>query len=228
MYSIQRFTLETMKQKGFSRSEIVRKLGYRNTGKGFRRLDEFIRQGEMNSFILENLSRALDESPEVILEKLRETEQEIICERNEASAAREKKERGEFTPYLFCRTERRIPSQIFVFAMLGIERYRKITLGKDFNSLPPQVQGRIIRSSIRESLEQHDGQIPTLGMITGFVLVRNYDERGEDHIFFNLAGDPVYDIAADFKEIFTGTARISMKGRNITVLLRTMMKYGGQ
>mgnify|MGYP001503075230 CR=1 FL=1 len=117
MYAIQKFVIQKMNERKLKRSDVAKRCGYTNISKGCRRLDEFLKQLELNPKIINNLHHALDVSESEIQEKLNETWQEIDSER-----------RKSFVPYIFCQTELNRPSQIFVCAIIGAAQMRFIYL----------------------------------------------------------------------------------------------------
>ena len=60
MYQIGELITKTLKEKNIGRYELVKRVGYKNTGKGLNKLDDLIRYGICNEFIYTNLPAALD------------------------------------------------------------------------------------------------------------------------------------------------------------------------
>lgn len=65
-YEIGQLILEAMERRGMSRQELIRRLGYTNFSKGFRKVDAAIRGGDGDRIMLERIGEVLDISPREI------------------------------------------------------------------------------------------------------------------------------------------------------------------
>jgi len=216
MYSIQKFILNQMKEKGIKKAELVRRTGYRNMAKGCRRLDSFINGDEFNAEFINKLKSALDADNEEFEEKLRETEREIMREIDEQEELRRKN----FIPYLYCQTERFIPSPIFACAMIGADRMKKRMLPPDFASLPEKKRDRIRKEKIAEALELHNGRIPTFGLIKCFTQRLEYIDKVAEREVYDLKGKLLPHPDEKHKLINEGRATLTVKGKDITKLFK--------
>ena len=176
---------------------------------------------ELNPVIMAGLHHALDVPESEIQEKLNETRRELDAERLE----REENERKNFVPYLYCQTERNIPSPIFVCAILGSDRMKFIHLLPNYNDLCYDEQDILRKKLIAEHLQRHTGSIPAFGKITAYTLKRHYDDEEKECEVYDLAGALIPDPAPDQKVIRDGRASLSVKGKDITGILKVMDNY---
>jgi len=218
MYAIQEFVLQKMNEKGITRTDLIKRAGYSNITKGIRRLDSFLAGDEYPQFLIENLHTAIVEPKELIIEKLRITDLQIKEQDEQERLKREDFERRSFVPYLFCHTENKIPSQIFVCAILGADRLRFQKLPYNFNSLSPEEQTSARNQVIKYILAKYNGMIPTFGKITCFTQRLYYDDTPESREVYGLNGEKIEEPDGSLKLISTGRASISHKGKDIGFL----------
>ena len=216
MYAIQEFVLHIMNEKGIRKSELAKRLGYKNIAKGCRRIDEFLVNLELHVNVIDNLTEALDVPETVLREKIEETFQELESER----LRQEEIDRMNFIPFLFCHTRLRVPSQIVICGMIGADRMRFINLPQEFNTLPELEQDDILRKLIEEKLHKYNACIPTFGRITCFTLKRFYDEEERFREVYDLSGNRIPCPPDEWKKVYEGRAEVFLKGREIGSLLR--------
>ena len=220
MYAIQVFVLQKMKEKVFTKTDLIKSAGYSNITKGIRRLDSFLAGDEYPQFLIDNLHTALDEPKELIIEKLRITDLQIKEKDEQERLIKEDFERRNFVPYLFCHTENKIPSQIFVCAILGADRLRFLELPLNFNSLSPEEQTSARNEVISYMMKKYNGMIPTFGSITCFTQRLYYDDTPDSREVYGLNGEKIDEPDSSLKLISTGRASISYKGKDIGFLFK--------
>jgi len=220
MYTIQKYVLEKMKEKGIRRPEFVHRIGYSNVSKGCRRFDEFINGKDYNRKIIENIYKAFDVAKEEVDDKLRATKLEIQREIEEENARQADFERKSFVPYLYCHTEYKRPSSIWLCAMIQADKTRNLPLY--FNSLSRKDQNSAVKKLIEEILKRHNGQIPTFGKIICFTVRRDYDDIESERKVYDLKGDVIKKPAEEYRKISIGRATLTLKGKNLLPLLRSL------
>jgi len=220
MYAIQKYVLEKMKEKHLGKGEFVKRLGYSNISKGCRRLDSFLAGEEYPENIISNLHTALDVDKNVINELLRETEIEFQKEMEEERLKRDEEGRKNFVPYLYCHTERRIPSPIFVCAILGADRLRFRKLPLNFNTLSPKKQNKIRIDVIKDTLSRYGGGIPTFGRIICFTERLYFDDNIAERKVYNINGNLLISPDSELQKINEGRASLTVKGQDITGFFR--------
>ncbi len=159
--------------QGFSRAQFVARLGYENVGRGYRTYQEFLDGHFEQAFILENLHRACGVDRTTVLLWLERSRHELQIARIEADARA-------FRPHGAIKTERALPSPIFVAALTGADRLRRVSL--DFGAGAPSFVEQM-RAAIPERVGEN-GEIPAFGKPVGFAinltpwLAHHYDLEG--------------------------------------------------
>lgn len=155
---------------------LVERCGYRNIGKGLRRL-KALRAGDVAQ--AGHLATALPKALEVPAEEVREAIERTTAQ---LSAAREKAWREAFAPHAIILTERERPSQITIAVLCGFDRQRRV----DFPAGTPVLDYvRFVRSQIESRLSRYAGEVPLFGKATGFVI--NYSPDAA--VVFDLEGN---------------------------------------
>ena len=214
MYAIQKLFVDIMKEKKIKKSEIAKKLGYKNISKGCRRIDEFLKSLDASAFdiIIEKMPGLFNISCELVEEKLKETAGELDRER----LLREEEERKNFVPYLYCQTERSRPSPIFVCVFTGAIGRRYLHLPSNYNDLSTCDQENFRKELINWIVEKRGGTIPSFGKITCFTLRRYYDDEESEREVYDLEGELIEGCGDEFKVIIKGKASLRVGGQDIT------------
>jgi hypothetical protein len=189
-YPIGRFILERARALGISRSDLVRRLGYRDIGTGHKTLTEVLLTGLVGPHIAKHLAEALELDDALVESVISATTRQ---KRDEASRRRVKSERAysvSFRPHLQVQTERTVPSPIFVAALLTVARLRIIRLPDEGLTANEEARDRIIKSIIIDHWRENKGRVPAFGGIAGYVLVLIAGYGGFDFgLPFSVMGD---------------------------------------
>lgn len=211
MYEIGKLLLELIKNNSERKTEIVKKLGYKNMNKGYRRLDKLIHSGECPVELRKKLAAAIGMKPEIVEEAFRVTEIQIQNDN-------EKKERDNFCPHLYLVHEKKVPSQITLFALTGgIERWKKIKLPETISELKWDVQMKIVRESIKKHRESNEYQGVLLGKVIRYIYRPVYGEQ----IVISIEGK-ILDFNGD--KIKEPASSVSIGGRKLKKGLLTIQK----
>ena len=186
MYSIQKFVLQKIKEKGLTSATFVQSMGYKNVSKGCRHFDEFINHNRCKPQFLIMMKKAINDDAG-FEQSMRETEHELRAERERERDI----ERKNFIPFLFVQTERDLPSPIFVCAILGADRMKKRELHVDFTKMSESERDEIRRERIAEAMAIHEGHIPSFGPIVCFTQKLHYDDVEEEREVFDLNGNRI-------------------------------------
>jgi hypothetical protein len=190
-YAIGRFILDRTKKLGLTRSDLVRRFGYRGLTSGHAALGGFLRSGVVPSFVEKKLANALEIDPGILDAVLVATAWQLHDEACTQTLAREEGYRTAFRPHLQVATERRVPSPIFVAALLGTSRLRIVPLPDDAFSSGERARDRVIKTTIIEHYRNRAGHVPAFGAITGYVAVCQLGYGGVDFgLPFGVCGDP--------------------------------------
>ena len=189
-------------------SDLVRRCGYKNISKGLRRL-ESVQQGcfKGNEALIKALPSALEVPADVVKESVAATQRQIY-EANEAAW------RAAFRPHAIILTEKQRPEQIFIAAIIGVERLLRVDLD------PTEGEVTYIDQSlkgIRQKLARWNSKVdvssvglgdlplPTFGRPVG-VIVNYTPDRA---VRFDLSGNP---IEAFDRAHRIGEAQLFLKG----------------
>jgi hypothetical protein len=159
-YPIGRFILERARPLGMTRSDLVRRLHYRDIGSGHKALSAVLLTGVLAPHVANHLAEALevdDALPESVIGAT--TRQK----RDEARKRRVESKRvclASFRPHLQVQTERHMPSPIFVAALLTVVRLRIIRLPDEALTASDEARDRIVKPIIIEHWRENGGRVP--------------------------------------------------------------------
>lgn len=169
-YPIVRLVRDVMAAKGLNRRDLGHRLGYSNAGSAFRFLDKCLYEGESSgAFFNQRLARALDLDVAVVVKAFEDTREQIMDEIHARL-------RTEFHPHLWIDPEHWWPSQVFVVAFCGINRFRYIALPENITTLPCEQQQTIVRQCILERQKEWNGTAGPFGKIAGYQYRFAYDD----------------------------------------------------
>jgi hypothetical protein len=185
-YPIGRFILERSRALAITRSDLVRRLGYRDIGSGHRAVSELLLTGVMPRHVAKHLANALDIEDALV-------ESATLQKCDEARRRRIEGERAyltSFRPHLQVQTERSVPSPIFVAALLTVDRLRIVALADEAVTVNDETRDQIIKTTTAEHWRENGGHVPAFGEITGYVLVLIAGYGGFDFALpFSITGD---------------------------------------
>lgn len=172
---IDELLAERMAQLGLKKSEVVRRWGYSNIGKGLRRLDQ-LRVGSFlpDKKLLSRLAAAVILTEPAIKDAIAATQYKLEQEEQEAKYREWLAWCARFKPHAILKTERKIPSPIFVVAFLGAENILRL----DFDYTKPQDQW------VEEVISKLPRDVIAFGKVTGFFInyapnrMVEYDHEG--------------------------------------------------
>jgi hypothetical protein len=188
-YPIGRFILERSRALGIGRTDLVRRLGYRDISKGHKALSAVLLTGVVASHIAKHLANALDVDNALVESVIGATERQNW---DEAAARRGESERaycGSFRPHLQVQTERAVPSPIFVAALLTVARLRIVALPDEALTANDEIRDRIIKTIITDHWRENNGYVPAFGGITGYVLILIPGYGFDFGLPYSIAGD---------------------------------------
>jgi hypothetical protein len=189
-YPIGRFILERSQALGISRSDLVRRLGYRDIGSGHKALNELLLTGALTSHIAKHLANALEVDDALVESVISAATRQKCDEAHVRRVESEQAYRDSFRPHLQVQTEHTVPSPIFVAALLTVARLRLVVLPDEALSANDEARDRIIKSIIIEHWHENGGRVPAFGGIVGYVLVLVAGYGGFDFgLPFSVTGD---------------------------------------
>ena len=189
-YPIGRFILERSRALGITRSDLVRRLGYRDIGSGHRALSEVLLTGVMPRHVAKHLANALDIEDALVESVIGATTLQKCDEARRRRVESERAHLASFRPHLQVQTERAVPSPIFVAALLTVARLRIVCLPDEALTANEEARDNIIKTIIIEHWRENGGHVPAFGEITGYVLVLVAGYGGFDFgLPFSVTGD---------------------------------------
>ena len=163
MNALQTLVSETMAAKGLRKSQIVSLLGFKNITKGIRRLDAFVADGVDFPGMLDRLPSALGVPAETVHAAYEQTLDQMRTEAEAQRSARLERLRAEFPPHVQVKTERTVPSPIFVVAMTGgPDCWLRISLPEEITALPEHDQIAQVAEIIRQHHAERKGWAGTI------------------------------------------------------------------
>ena len=188
MNALQTLISETMAAKGLRKAQIVSLLGFKNITKGIRRFDAFVADGVDFPGMLDRLPSALGLPAETVHAAYEQTLDQMRAEAEAQRSAHLERLRAEFRPHVRVKTERTVPSPIFVVAMTGgPDRWLRISLPEEITALPEHDQIEQVAEIIRQHHAEHKGWAGPFGSITGYY----YRSEFERAIEFSVTGQVV-------------------------------------
>jgi hypothetical protein len=190
-YPIGRFILECARALGLSRTELVRRLGYRQIGNGHRALAELLTTGTVPPLIAKHLAAALQVDEELLVSLMAATARQQQDEANQRTLARETAYRIAFRPHLRCETERAIPEPLLVAGLLTSARLRLVPVCSETWQMSTDERDRRLKATIQEHYREQRGHVPSFGAIMGYTAVLMPGYLIDFGVLYDVDGDPV-------------------------------------
>jgi hypothetical protein len=194
-------------QHKIRRGTIPSLLHISNANKALRRYDALLRGDLSDADLIERIRACPLLAGEHFDEALEETRRYVDASRKERLLADELRARAAFTPHLWVVPENKIPSPIFVVAMLGVETFKRFEIPEEIASLSNPGDILIALGSIlKERCNDRAYMASPFGRAVQVLYRDTYD-----HSY-------VYDIEQQcwIDELFTcppsGQTRIALKG----------------
>jgi hypothetical protein len=169
-YPLHRLIEQRRETLGLTRTEVLRRMGYKSISKGIRRL-EAIKAGDLRDaeFFHAPLAQALEVEPQVVEDAFQATREQVAAEGDAAY-------RAAFRPHLVWITHYRIPHPIHVAALCGgvEKKHAFFQPGSDPATFLAQAQAMLVDPPL----------VPGFGAIEGFVI--NYSP--DTAVRFDLQG----------------------------------------
>jgi hypothetical protein len=123
-YPVSRFLQRIIQESGLRRSEFIRAIGFANTAKGLRRLDEWLVNGSGDEHFLQRIVDRYHPDPVELQSALQKTEAIHQREYQEALHAMEGRERRRFRPFIWVVSEDGAHSWVMAMAQRQIKLLR--------------------------------------------------------------------------------------------------------
>jgi hypothetical protein len=190
-YPIGRFIVNRAHALGLTRSGLVRRLGYRDIAGGHKALSTALLSGVLASQIADHLASALEADETLVAAVVYATRLQRDDEANRLRIEREKVYSESFRPHIQVKTERTVPSPIFIAALLTVARLRIVRLPDEAIFAEGDDRDRIVKSIILDHWRETGGHVPAFGTVTGYLLVLIAGYGGVDFgLPYDVTGDP--------------------------------------
>jgi len=193
--SIKTLVEKRSRELGLSRQDVVRRAGYVNLSKGYRRLDALL-AGDLHTTrgLIDRLAVALDVPVEVVTEAVEATQREIWAQQDAAW-------RASFRPHAVILTEHERPTSITMAAFSSADRQLRVEFEPGTASISYLAQ--TLRAARQRS------PINFYGKAVGFII--NY--APDNAIRYDLNGNPLDVLSSAYRpEELT----ISIRGRPVS------------
>jgi hypothetical protein len=126
----------------------------------------------------------------------------------------------DFVPHLWAVTEHRIGRPIFLVAIAGQDRYRRVDLPDGITHMSDEARVRLIRSAAKRHFHEKKGDAGPFGKIVGYIYRCTNDEGWN----LTTSGELIDRNAG---RVFVGQYRLTLKGKphqDISFLFRKRRK----
>jgi hypothetical protein len=189
-YPISRLLIDRARALDFARSDLARRLGYRNIGKGHNVLGIALKTGKIPAHMRKHLADALEVDEAVIDSVIEATSRQQQDEWRTRLLAKERHHAASFQPHLRTETARTIPEPIFVAAMIGTARLRHIEVRPETWEMSADDRNRVLKRAIRDHYRAHNGHVAAFGAILSYTLVTMPGYLVDFGFPFDTAGNP--------------------------------------
>ena len=179
MTTIKKLIEDYLTEHKTKKLELVKMIGYKNSSKGLRNLNNFITHSNCNRFFLEGLSKCMEIDISVF-------ENLIAIEREKTRQQEQKNGQKNFKPHIEVLHEFNKPTgSITILAMIGVDRFKTVELPHDIidDSLWEQIE--TVREVLLEHFNVSKGGAPFFGRISGY----RYFYKFEEWIEFSVDGE---------------------------------------
>jgi hypothetical protein len=190
-YPIGRFILDRAQALGLSRTELVRRLRYRQIGSGHKAFAEMLTTGTIPPQISKHLADALQVDEAILAAVTEATARQQQDEAGQRTLVRETAYRRAFQPHLRCETEREIPQPLFIAALLTTARLRVVPVCSETWRVSADERDRGLKRAIQDHYRERRGYVPSFGAILGYTVVVMPGYLLDFGVSYDLKGDPV-------------------------------------
>ncbi|MCK5537910.1 MAG: hypothetical protein KAI79_13875 [Bacteroidales bacterium] len=174
-----------IKELGLNNSKVVAKMGYTKLDKGVRKLYNLTQYTIRHKKFISDLAKVLE------IEEMEITN--LIDEHYTTLRFHEEQiQRLNFLPHICAMGERSTAGTLWIGDGLFSPRYIYFYQEDDCAGDNEKLLS-IIKKKIQQHFKNNKGEIEIIGAITHYVLRKDYDEKSEDILVFNLKGDKILE-----------------------------------
>jgi hypothetical protein len=171
-YPVSRFLQRVIQESGLRRQQFVRAIGFKNTSKGLRRLDDWLADGRGDEHLLRRIVDLYHPDPAELQSALQETEAIHQREYQEAVHAMEERERQRFRPFIWVVSKDSAHSWVMAMAERQIKLLR---FSEGFEQLSGAEQLATVQERVRHHYRETGGRLADFGTIFGYRYCDSFD-----------------------------------------------------
>jgi hypothetical protein len=172
-----------------NRSDLVRRIGYRDIGKAHQALSAALATGIVPSHMAKHLANALQVSERLLIAVMDATDWQRRDEHRVQVLARETAYRAAFRPHLRSETARIRPEPIFVAALFRVARLRHVPLPDQVCHVGAKERDELVKRAICDHYRSQNGYVSAFGEIVGYTLITIPGYRSDFGLPYNLNGE---------------------------------------
>jgi hypothetical protein len=189
-YPISRFLVDRAQTLRLTRSDLARRLGYRNIGSAHKALAETLTTGKVPHHMWSHLAQALEIDQSILDAVIESTARQQQDEWRAWLLDRGKEHIADFRPHLRTETARTVPEPIFIAALIGTARFRLVELPSEVWDVSTADRNRLVKQAIQDHYQAHKGDVVPFGAILSYTLVTIPGYLIDFGYPFDTNGDP--------------------------------------
>jgi hypothetical protein len=165
VYPVSRFLERIILESGLSRHQFVRAIGFANTSKGLRRLDEWLASGRGDQHLLRRIIDRYRPDSAELQSVLAETEAIHRREHEKAVFEQQERERRRFRPFCWVVTQDGAHSWVMAMAQRQI---KLLKFPEGFEQLSMTERLAVVQQRVRHLYRETGGRLADFGVILGY------------------------------------------------------------
>jgi hypothetical protein len=218
-YPIGRLILEHTRSLSISRTELARRLGYRNISNGHKALAEALKTGTVPAHMRKHLATALKLDDPVIESVIESTSRQRRDEWRARLLASEREHMARFQPHLRTETARTVPQPIYIAALIGTARLRLVEVPSEIWEASVDERNLLVNQVIQYHYRAHKEHVVPFGAILSYTLVTMPGYLVDFGYPFDTAGNPAGPMQP-VKRLGEATLGVKRGDTRLTGLLR--------
>jgi len=171
-YPVSRFLQRLLLESGLSRHQFVQTIGFANTSKGLRRLDEWLTSGRGDQHLLRRIIDRYRPDSTELQSVLAETEAIHRRERQGAVFEQQERERRRFRSFCWVVTQDGAHSWVIAMAERQI---KLLKFDETFERLPSAERLAAVQQRVRHHYGETGGRLADFGAILGYRYCDSFD-----------------------------------------------------
>jgi hypothetical protein len=172
VYPVSRFLQRIIQESGLRRQLFVQAIGFKNTSKGLRRLDEWLENGRGDQHLLQRIVDRYHPDLAELQTALQDTEAIHGREYQEAVLQMEERERRRFKPFIWVVTQDGAHSWVMAIAERQIKLLR---FHEEFKPLSSAEQLAAVQQRVLSHYRETAGRLNYFGAILGYRFCDSFD-----------------------------------------------------